>query len=132
MTTPLTTETMLLAWSIVLFFVHMALQGLTAMRDQGVAYNAGPRDEAKPVGKLAGRAQRTFDNFKETWPVFIALTLGLTIAGRAGGLADAGAWTWLLARIVYIPLYLLGVPWLRTLTWGVALVGLLLMLGRFF
>jgi uncharacterized MAPEG superfamily protein len=126
----LTTELALLAWSVVLFFAHMIIQASAALRDTGAAYNAGPRDAGTPVGVLAGRAQRMFDNFKETYPIFIALTLGLAVTGRGGGLADIGAWLWFGARIVYIPLYLAGVPWLRSLCWGVGTVGLVIMLTR--
>jgi uncharacterized MAPEG superfamily protein len=35
-----------------------------------------------------------------------------------------------LARVVYIPLYLAGVSYLRTLCWLVSIVGLALMLVR--
>ncbi|HEY1750333.1 MAG TPA: MAPEG family protein [Caulobacteraceae bacterium] len=125
-----TLEITLLGWSVVLFFAHMMIQASAALRDTGAAYNAGPRDAGKSLGVLAGRAQRTFDNFKETYPLFIALTLALAVTGRAGGLADTGAWLWFGARIVYIPLYLAGVPWLRSLCWGVGTVGLVLMLVR--
>jgi uncharacterized MAPEG superfamily protein len=130
MPTALSPELMLLGWSVVLFFVHMAIQASAALRDTGVAYNAGPRDEPKPLGVLAGRAQRAFDNFKETYPLFIALALALAVTGRGGGMADTGAWLWFGARIVYIPLYLAGVPWLRTLAYGVSAVGLVMMLTR--
>jgi uncharacterized MAPEG superfamily protein len=131
MPTALTPELMLLGWSVVLFFVHMAIQASAALRDTGLVYNAGPRDAGKPLGVLAGRAERTFANFKETYPLFIALVLGLAVTARGGGMADTGAWLWFVARIAYIPLYLAGVPWLRTLTYGVSVVGLVLMLGRF-
>jgi uncharacterized MAPEG superfamily protein len=130
MPAPLSPELTLLGWSVVLFFAHMIIQASAALRDTGAAYNAGPRDAGKPVGVLAGRAQRMFDNFKETYPLFIALTLGLAVSGRAGGLADTGAWVWFGARIVYIPLYLAGVPWLRSVCWGVAAIGLVMMLVR--
>jgi uncharacterized MAPEG superfamily protein len=131
MPTALTPELMLLGWSVVLFFVHMTLQASAAIRDTGLVYNAGPRDAGKPLGPLAGRAERTFSNFKESYPIFIALVLGLAVTGRNGSMADTGAWLWFGARIVYIPLYLAGVPWLRSLAYGVSLVGLVLMLARF-
>ena len=41
----------------------------------------------------------------------------------------AGAWTWLIARIVYIPLYLAGVPYIRSLAWLVSVVGLVVMMA---
>jgi uncharacterized MAPEG superfamily protein len=37
---------------------------------------------------------------------------------------------WFAGRVVYLPLYLLGVPWLRSAAYGVSLVGLILMFMR--
>ncbi|EZP57287.1 MAPEG family protein [Sphingomonas sp. RIT328] len=127
------TEMIVLAASIVLLVVHIMLQGQTATHDRGLAWNAGPRDEGdvKPLGVLAGRAARALANFQETYPAFLALALGLAATGQTGGLGAIGALVWLIARIVYIPLYLLGVPYVRSLVWVVAMLGLLLMLIRF-
>jgi uncharacterized MAPEG superfamily protein len=41
-----------------------------------------------------------------------------------------GATLWIIARIVYIPLYLAGVKYARTAAWVVSIVGLLMMLAR--
>ncbi len=124
-------ELVLLGWSTVLLAAYIMTEGQTATRDRGLGWNAGPRDgEAKPLGVLAGRAQRALRNFQETHPAFIALALALAVSGRTGGLGEAGAWTWFAARIVYLPLYLLGVPYLRSLCWTVSMLGLILMLVR--
>ena len=128
--TGLPIELTLLAWSVVLLVVQVLLQGQLAARERGLAYNAGPRDEAKPLGLHAGRAKRTLENFKETYPAFIGLALALAIAERTGGIGAIGAWLWFGARIVYIPLYLLGVPLVRSLVWGVSILGLILMIAR--
>lgn len=132
MTSPLTTELTVLGWSFVLFLAHLMVQATTAIRDRGLAFNAGPRDDPKPLGYLAARAERAFANFKETWPIFIALALGLAITGRSGGAAATGAWIWLGARVAYLPLYVMGVPYVRTLCWGVAAAGLVMMGLRLF
>ena len=126
------TELTILGTSVILLVVHIMLQGQTATRDRGLAWNAGPRDGGaeKPLGPLAGRAARALSNYQETYPAFIALALGLAVTGQTGGLGAAGAILWLIARIVYIPLYLLGVPYVRSLVWVAAMLGLLLMLIR--
>lgn len=124
-------ELRLLAWSVILLFAQIAIQAMFVTRARGLAWNTGPRDEASaPLPSYAGRAQRCLDNFKETWPAYIALALGLAVTGRTGGAGALGAWIWFGARIVYAPLYLFGVPWLRTLTYAVSLAGLILMLSR--
>lgn len=124
-------ELVLLGWSTILLVVHIMTEGQTATRDRGLGWNAGPRDgDAKPLGVLASRAHRALRNFQETYPAFIALTLALVVSGRGGGLGETGAWTWFVARIVYLPLYLLGVFYLRSLCWTVSVLGLILMLVR--
>ena len=130
--TTLTTELTVMGWSFVLLLAHMATQASTALRDRGMYFNAGPRDDPKPLGRIAARAERAFENFKETYPVFIALALGLAVTGRSGGPAATGAWIWLGARAVYLPLYVLGVPYVRTLCFGVAVAGLAMMALRLF
>ncbi|MDP1027472.1 MAPEG family protein [Sphingomonas sp. KR1UV-12] len=127
----LPTEIALLAWSTVLLFVHVMIQGQTSTRERGLDWNAGPRDgEAPPPGPLAGRAARALANFQETYPVFVALALGLAVTGRAGGIGAVGAGLWFGARIVYIPLYLFGVRYVRSMAWLASIAGLLLMLIR--
>lgn len=128
------TELTILGASVVLLVVHIMLQGQLATRDRGLAWNAGPRDgtDDAPLSPLAGRAARALANYQETYPAFIALALGLAVTGQTGGIGAAGAIVWLIARILYIPLYLLGIPYIRSLVWAVAMLGLLLMLIRYF
>jgi len=132
MTSPLTTELTVLGWSFVLLLAYIIVQASTALRDRGAAFNAGPRDDPNPLGRVAARSERALENFKETYPVFIALVLGLAVTGRSGGVAATGAWVWLFARVVYLPLYVMGIPYLRTLCFGVACAGLVMMAVRLF
>ncbi|CVI19142.1 conserved membrane hypothetical protein [Agrobacterium fabacearum CFBP 5771] len=119
----------LIGFSVLLLAAHIALQGMTATREFGLDWNAGPRDaEKKPQGRVAGRAARASANFRETYPAFIALAFGVIMAGDPSGLAFTGALIWLICRVVYIPLYLAGVPYIRSLVWLGSMLGLGLML----
>ena len=130
--TTLPTELVILGWSVVLLVAQIMLQGRLATSERGLDWNAGPRDgETKPLGVKAGRAQRCLSNFQETYPAFVALALGLAVSGRTGGIGEWGAVLWFVARIVYVPLYLLGIPYVRSIAWGASMLGLLLMLLRF-
>ncbi|HEY5412312.1 MAG TPA: MAPEG family protein [Caulobacteraceae bacterium] len=127
----MTLELQLLAWSVLLLIAHIAVQGALVSPLRGLAWNAGPRDEGQPpLGKYPGRAQRALENFKETYPAFIALALALLVADKTGGNGALGAGLWFGGRVAYLPLYLFGVPWLRSLAYGVSLAGLVLMLAR--
>jgi uncharacterized MAPEG superfamily protein len=119
----------LLALSVVLLVFHILLQGTLSTRELGREWNAGPRDEGlAPKGSLAGRAERASKNFQETYPAFVGLLLGVAFAGDdASGWGLIGGWLWLISRVVYIPLYMGGVPYIRSLVWTVSLIGLLAM-----
>lgn len=119
----------LLALSVVLLVFHVLMQGVLSTRELGSRWNAGPRDEGlEPKGKMAGRAARASGNFRETYPAFVGLLLGVAFAGDdTFRLGLIGGWIWLAARIVYIPLYMGGVYYIRSLVWTVSLIGLLIM-----
>jgi uncharacterized MAPEG superfamily protein len=124
-----TTELMLLGWSVILLLAYTAVQGGLETREKGLAWNAGARDGYEPPkGAHAGRARRALENFKETYPAFVGLALAVTVADTAGGLSAWGAGIWFVARIVYLPLYVFGVPYVRSLVFGASMVGLILML----
>lgn len=125
----MTIELTLLAWTLVLALVQVLLPAGFRNRETGMEYNAGPRDEAgPPVGVCTGRLRRAQANLFETLPLFAAAVLIAHVAGRAGALTEWGAWLYLVARIVYVPLYAFGVPYLRSLAWLVSVGGLLLIL----
>ena len=120
-------ELTLLVWSVLILFLHIGIQSGLLTRDLGSRYNAGPRDEAKALSPLGGRAERALRNFLETWPAFIVLALAASVAGISTGLTQWGAGLYIAFRLAYIPLYLSGVPYLRSLSFLGACVGLLLM-----
>ena len=123
------TEIAVLGWSVVLLLAQVLLQAVSTY-DLG-SYLLGPRDDNRQSGNvMAGRLKRALENLLETYPAFVALALALAVTGKTGGIAATGAWVWLIARVVYVPLYAFGVPVVRTLAWVVSVVGLLMMLVR--
>ena len=90
--------------------------------------NLGNRDHVRPFTVVGGRAERALANMHEALPVFLALALLNMIVGTAAGLAVTGATLFLVARVVYVAIYVAGVPVLRTLVWGVGWAGLVMMI----
>jgi len=123
-----TTFPVLVTWSVVLLVAHIFMQAQFSTHELGSKWNAGPRDDRrKPKGALAGRAERASHNFRESYPAFVGLALALAVAAPGSAWGHAGALLWFLARIVYIPLYLAGIPYIRSLVWVFSMAGLAIM-----
>lgn len=118
----------LLAFSVILLLVHIVLQGFLATKELGLQWNVGARDgDEKPKALLANRAARASANFRETYPAFLALMLLGEFQPVDIMLIVAGGIIWLLARIIYLPLYLFGVPYIRGIVWIISIFGLAVM-----
>ena len=114
--------------SVLLWVAHVLGQALTARAEFGDAYLFTPRDaQLQPKGVECGRASRALANYIENLVPFVAMDLALIATQHTGGL---GATIWILARIAYFPVYLIGTLYLRTGLWVISLIGLLMMLGR--
>lgn len=123
----------LLICSIVLLVFHILLHGSITTRELGADWNAGPRDEGiRPKSVLAGRAERASLNYRETYPAAGLLIVALAFYGDSFGIGLIGGWVWLLARIAYIPLYLQGIPKIRSLIWIVSMIGIAMMIVGLF
>jgi uncharacterized MAPEG superfamily protein len=119
------TEMQFLFWSILLGFVHVVLSGASAARVRGLAWNAGPRDGTPaPLHGVAGRLDRANRNFLETFAFFAAAVLAVVVAGKTDSQTALGVQLYFWARLAYLPTYAVGVPYLRSLVWAVAMVGL--------
>jgi len=117
--------------SVVLWVVHVVIQASVGNSELPSRYLFTSRDTpAAARGLLYGRATRALANYVENFTPFVAVALGLVVTQRTGAAGAIGATIWLLARIVYIPLYLFDVVYVRTVVWGISIVGLLMMLGR--
>jgi uncharacterized MAPEG superfamily protein len=94
-----------------------------------LAENLGNRDHVRPLTVVGERAARALSNMHEALPVFLALALLNLIVGTAAGMAVTGATVFLIARVVYVAVYLAGIPVLRTMVWVAGWVGLAMMIA---
>ena len=126
-------ELTMLSLAIVLGLFQLLIAARAGNSQRGLKWNVGARDEPPPpVGKVAGRLERAFRNFLETFPFFAAAVLIAALAGRHNWATIWGAQLYIAARIVYLPLYAFGVPVLRTLVWLGATIGILLIVAALF
>jgi uncharacterized MAPEG superfamily protein len=125
----MTTELTVLTWGCVLAAVHIFAAVQVKTRQYGNKWNVGARDEELPPPKpLVGRLARAQANFLETFPIMIAAVLIVSAAGVTDKWTGIGAWLWLGGRVAYLPLYALGVPYVRSLAWVVSLAGIVMVL----
>ena len=124
----MTTELTMLAWCTVLGIVHVFATGQVAVAQHGFAYNMGPRDDQRPMTGKGARLIRAYANFMQTFPFFVAAVLMAHLAGRHSWLTVAGAEAYFWARVVYVPLYVLGVPVVRSLAFVMAIAGIVMIL----
>lgn len=123
----------MLSWiiaAIILYYIGAFTPSLLTVGREGFAYGIGPRDVTPTDTVLIGRAKRAHANFQENFPPFLAVAL-LTLLlsdSEPAPMAVTGAAIWVLARVVYIPLYLAGVPWIRSLVFFTGFAGLVMMI----
>jgi len=121
----MTQELWIAVYTAVLGLIMVALPPLLAYSRKGyIQWNAGPRDTPFDMGPHADRLKRAFSNFKETYVFFVIVVIALAFAHKSSAVSIDAAWVYLIARIVYIPLYAFGVRGIRSLVWIISLAGI--------
>jgi uncharacterized MAPEG superfamily protein len=122
----MTPDLRLLLWSVALTFAEVVVAVLAANSQVGLGALAGNRDADTSLRGFAGRARRAHQNMLESLPLFIALVLIAQAAGKTNAVTLLGAELFFWGRLAHWLIYLVGVPWLRTLAWVVSVIGMIL------
>ena len=123
-------ELQLLVWAALLTLIQMLVAVACAQSQVSLPVLAGNRDNMPALGGWALRATRAHLNMLESLTVFAILILVGLATDRLNGTTALGANLFFWGRVVYALVYLVGVPWLRTIVWGVSFAGLLLILSQ--
>jgi len=115
----------ILVWTVALAFIEVVVAVLGANAQVGLGMLAGNREGLPPLVGFAGRARRAHHNMMESMPLFIALVLVAQIAGKTNSATLTGAELFFWGRLAHWLIYIIGVPWLRTLAWVVSVIGLI-------
>ena len=126
----MTIELQMLAASIVLGFVHLFVAISAATRQRGKAWNIGSREgPTAPLTGYAFRVDQAFENFKETFPFFVAAVLAVQAGQRWGTITLLGVHLYFWARVAYLPIYALNINYARTAVWLCSVVGIFLLVA---
>ena len=120
----------LLIWSVALALVQMVIAVIGAQMQVGLPPLVGNRENLPAMSGWAGRAQRAHRNMLESIVMFAILVLVANVTGKANAMTALGSELFFWSRLAYAAIYLAGIPWIRTVAWGVSLVGLLLIFAQ--
>ena len=120
----MTPELQVLAYAVVLQATQFALMSISANLDLGPSKTLSARDEAHLGGPLSSqlsdkpaRLYRAMNNHFEALILYTAAVVVVVLGDKTTGLTAICAWTYLAARILYVPAYYFGwAPW-RSLIW---------------
>ena len=131
----MTPELTVLALAGLLQGVQFALMSIPANLELGPAKTMSPRDPdrlGKPlieqVSVKTGRLFRALNNHFEALILFTIAVVVITLGDKGTGFSAACAWTYLGARVLYVPAYYFGLtPW-RSMIWFVGFLSTMLMI----
>ena len=98
--------------------------------DLGTRWTMSSRDTApsQTLSPTSARLKRALENHFEGLILFTLAVVVVTLSGQSTTFTAICAWTYLLARVLYVPAYAFDLtPW-RSIIWGVGFFATLLML----
>lgn len=122
----MTLELWMLFLSGILGIVHLSAASFTFKAQVGNRYTMGPRDEDLKRTGIAGRLDRAQKNYLETFGIFSVCVLLVHLTAVYGPFSYWGSILYVIGRALYLPLYAFGIPWLRSFSWNLATLGLVL------
>ncbi|MCF8510761.1 MAG: MAPEG family protein [Rhodobacteraceae bacterium] len=126
----MTPELTALTLAALLQVVQFGLYAVPANRELGVGYTSSARDYApsRQLSVMTGRLQRAFANHFEALIFFTIAVVVVTLSNQSTPTTQFAAYSYLAARIAYIPAYAFGWrPW-RSAIWFVGFLATLTML----
>lgn len=114
----MSSELSILALYGLLVIVVIVLQVLAAMGQVGLQALVGPHDNMPKYTGTAGRLDRAQLNSVVAMALFAPAILLLHAASGFTANTLLAAQVFLIARVLYVIVYAMGTPWLRTLIWA--------------
>ena len=125
----MSTELKMLAYTVLLGIAQLVAAATMSTVQRGLKWNMSARDTkaAELIGR-AGRIDRAFRNLLETFPFFLAAVVFVQAGNLNNSHTALGAELYFFARLIYFPIYIMGLPGIRTAVWFAGVAGILVML----
>ena len=121
-------EIQILGYAALLQFVQFVLMAVPVNLQLGPRYTLNNRDEQQQATGIPGRLMRAYDNHFDGLILFTIAIVVVVLGDASSAQTETYAWTYLAARILYVPAYASGIFMVRSLIWTVGFVATLLML----
>ena len=122
----MTVELQLLVYAAGLTVLQLLIAIPAAILQVGLPTLAGNRENLAELTGFAGRAIRAHRNMLESLVLFAILVLVAHAVGRSNSMTIIGAQLFLGGRVAFAAVYLIGIPWVRTVAWALSMTGLAL------
>lgn len=115
----MTPELTVLTLAALLQVVQFVLYAVPANLELTPGYTMSPRDRApsRQLSDRTARLGRAFDNHFQNLALFTIAVLVLHLSDQNSGFTAACAWVYLIARVIYVPLYAFGISPARSFAW---------------
>lgn len=126
----MTTELTVLTLAALLQGVQFVVYAVPANRELGPGYtmSARDRDPSRALSDRTARLGRALDNHFEGLILFGIAVGVVQMSAQNTAFTAACAWAYLIARVLYVPAYALGLRPHRSLIWVVGFAATMLML----
>jgi uncharacterized MAPEG superfamily protein len=126
----MTPELTTLALAALLQAVQFVLFATPANMELTPKYTTSPRDVPPPraLSRTTARLQRALNNHNEALILFTIAVVVVTLSNQSTPTTQAAAWTYLAARILYVPAYAFGWAPGRSVIWGIGFLATLTMI----
>lgn len=122
-------ELLSLAWATGLGIIYLLAAAQASTAQRGVKWNLGNRDQkASELSGVALRLSNASRNFMETFPFFVAAVILVHLTDAYSTMTIVGSQLYFWARVAYLPIYGVGIPYVRTAVWSVSVIGIVLVL----
>jgi uncharacterized MAPEG superfamily protein len=126
----MTPELTALALAALLQTVQFVLFATPANIELTPKYTSSPRDvpPTRQMSKLTLRLQRALNNHNEALILFTIAVVVVTLSNQSTPTTQYAAYTYLAARLLYVPAYAFGWAPGRSVIWGIGFLATLTMI----
>ena len=128
----MTTELSMLLYTTLIFFALLAGNSTYGTIRMGMGWAFGNRSEPADLGETGARIKRTIENHKEGLLLFVPVVLIIAVAGLSTPQTVLGAQIYFFCRLLHAATYVMGIPYIRSISWIAGIVALAMMVAALF